>query len=687
MWISRKAWSLAVAATVLSACLGLISLNHHAKWRATVIVDKAMGRLPDIGWWDLLSMLVPGSQVYLGQLAKTPNPFAVIANPHSSENDIQTGAQLFRKHCSSCHGSEGGGGIGGPSLRDRAFQHGGSDWALYRTITDGIAGTAMVSRNLSRDDTWRLVSYLRYIRKDHEGGAATGNESPPAQPPLVPVTAAELRDADNRPDEWLTYSGSYNSHRHSSLREINRDNVGQLRVAWLRQFPAADERVETSPIVRGSTMVITEPPSSVYALDAASGRILWSYSRDLPARLSLCCKPVNRGVAALDDRVFVGTLDAHLIALDAHTGTVMWDIAVADASKNYSITAAPLAVDSMVVTGVAGGEFGMRGFIDAYDAISGQRLWRFYTVPAPGEPGSETWRGDSWRTGGAPTWLTGSFDPDLGLIYWAVGNRFPNYENEGRGDELYSDSVVALEATTGKLCWYFQFTPGDTHDWDAVQIPVLVDATLGLSPRKLLAWANRNAFFYLLDRVTGKFLLGTPFARQTWADGLDASGRPRMRPESRPSREGSEVYPNQIGATNWWSPSYDPAFQLLYVPVIDRGAIFLESAEVVRMAPDEETMIAVKALDVTTGRVRWQYKRSPRLTLDEVGGLLSTAGGIVFGGDNEVFFALDAETGAELWRFNTGGLISAASVTYKVDGQQYVAIAAGRSILAFGLPR
>jgi alcohol dehydrogenase (cytochrome c) len=246
---------------------------------------------------------------------------------------------------------------------------------------------------------------------------------------------------------------------------------------------------------------------------------------------------------------------------------------------------------------------------------------------------------------------------------------------------------VALEATTGKLCWYFQFTPGDTHDWDAVQIPVLVDATLGLSPRKLLAWANRNGFFYLLDRVTGKFLLGTPFARQTWADGLDASGRPRMRPESRPSREGSEVYPNQIGATNWWSPSYDPAFQLLYVPVIDRGAIFLESAEVVRMAPDEETMIAVKALDVTTGRVRWQYKRSPRPTLDEMGGLLSTTGGIVFGGDHEVFFALDAETGAELWRFNTGGLISAAPVTYKVDGQQYVAIAAGRSILAFGLPR
>jgi alcohol dehydrogenase (cytochrome c) len=501
------------------------------------------------------------------------------------------------------------------------------------------------------------------------------------------VTAAELRDADNRPDEWLTYSGSYNSHRHSSLREINRDNVGQLRVAWLRQFPAADERVETSPIVRGLTMFVTEPPSSVYALDAASGRILWSYSRDLPARLSLCCKPVNRGVAVLDDRVFVGTLDAHLIALDAHTGTVMWDIAVADALKNYSITAAPLAVDGMVVTGVAGGEFGMRGFIDAYDAISGQRRWRFYTVPAPGEPGSETWRGDSWRTGGAPTWLTGSFDPDLGLIYWAVGNRFPNYEDGGRGNELYSNSVVALDAATGKLRWYFQFTPGDTHDWDAVQIPVLVDATLGQSPRKLLAWANRNAFFYLLDRVTGKFLLGIPFARQTWADGLDASGRPQVRPESRPSREGSEVYPNQIGATNWWSPSYDPTSQLLYVPVIDRGAIFFESAEVMRMTPDKETTIVVKALDVTTGRIRWQYKRSPRLTLDEVGGLLSTAGGIVFGGDNEVFFALDAETGAELWRFNTGGLISAASVTYKVDGQQYVAIAAGRSILAFALPR
>jgi len=702
VWKRPRARALPVATiVVLSACLGVIRFDHSATWRAKVIFQKTMGRLPDIGWLDLFSMLRPGSDVYLGPLAEWPNLHAVIVNPRSSESDIEAGARLFRKHCSSCHGDEGRGGTGGPSLRNRTFQHGATDWALYRTITNGIAGTAMVSRYLPRDDTWRLVSYLRHIRVELDAAAATGHEPLPGRSPIAPVTAAELHDADHRPDEWLSYSGSYTSHRHSRLHQINRGNVGQLRVAWLRQFPAADLRLETSPIIRGSTMFVTEP-GSVLALDAALGRVLWTYSRDLQPRPLLCCGPQNRGVAVFGDRIFVGTLDGHLVALDANTGKVKWDVTVADASSGYSITAAPLAVDGMVVTGVAGGEFGIRGFIDAYDAMSGQRRWRFYTVPAPGEPGSETWRGDFWRTGGAPTWLTGSFDPDLGLIYWGVGNPSHKFYGADRpGDQLYSNSVVALEASTGKLRWYFQFTPDDTNDWDAVQIPVLVDATIDQSPRKLLAWANRNAFFYLLDRVTGQFLHGTPFARQTWADGLDAYGRPRVRPGSRPSREGSEVYPNTLGATNWFSPSYDPTSQLLYVPMIDRGGILFTSADPTldrrakgpvgltmfsMMADDEETTVAVKALDVTTGQVRWQYKHSPRSPIGTMGGLLSTAGSVVFGGDDEVFFALAAETGAELWRFNAGGCICAAPVTYTVEGRQYVAIAAGRSILAFALP-
>jgi alcohol dehydrogenase (cytochrome c) len=408
-------------------------------------------------------------------------------------------------------------------------------------------------------------------------------------------------------------------------------------------------------------------------------------------------------VAILGNRVFVGTLDAHLIALDASTGKVIWDVTVGDSAKGYSITGAPLVVDDLVLTGVGGGEYGIRGFVDAYDAASGKRRWRFESLPEPGEPGSETWGGNSLKKAGAPTWLTGAFDPELRLIYWGIGNPSLNFYGEDRkGDNLYSNSVVALDADTGKLRWYFQFTPHDLHDWDAVQIPVLVDADIDGSKRKLMAWANRNGFYYLLDRVSGKFLFGTPFAKQTWADGLDPNGRPRVRPESMPSREGSLVYPSLNGATNWWSPTYDPELELFYVPTIDRGGIFYvwpdrPASEGARLGgfdtkvPHEDMTVAVKALEVRTGRVRWQYSKrysSPeRKALNDMGGLVSTAGRLVFGGDGETFLAWDAEKGGELWRFETGGKITAAPITYEQSGRQYIAIAAGRSILVFSLPR
>ena len=404
-------------------------------------------------------------------------------------------------------------------------------------------------------------------------------------------------------------------------------------------------------------------------------------------------------MALLGDRVFLGTLDAHLIALDANTGKVMWDVTVADSSKGYSITAAPLAIDNMIVTGVAGGEYGIRGFIDAYDGLTGKRLWRFDTVAKAGQPGSESWGDDSLPKGGAPTWLTGAFDPELRLIYWGVGNPSPNFYGDNRsGDNLYSNSVVALDADTGQLRWYFQFTPHDLHDWDSVQIPVLVDTVFKGSKQKLLAWANRNGFYYLLDRTTGKFLFGTPFVKQTWTDGLDNNGRPRVRPESIPTVRGSEVYPGIAGATNWWPPTYDPALELLYVPTVDKGAIFYASASepldefgenlggTTMAIPNEDARVAVKAIEVTSGRIRWQHGGPPRRTHMEMSGLMSTAGKLVFGGDGEVFFALDAESGAELWRFATGGTISAAPVSYEVAGRQYVAIAACRSILVFALP-
>jgi alcohol dehydrogenase (cytochrome c) len=527
---------------------------------------------------------------------------------------------------------------------------------------------------------------------------ASPNGSTPAPVSIVPIIPADLRGSDEHPAEWLMYSGSYASHRYSRLTQINRRNIGKLRVEWQRQLSTPVEKVETSPVVRGSTMFVTEPPNQVHALDATTGRVLWTYSRDLPSQLPLCCGPVNRGVAMLGDRVFVGTLDAHLVALNASTGKVVWDVTVADASKGYSITAAPLTIDNMVVTGMAGGEFGVRGFIDAYDALSGERRWRFYTVPEAGQPGSETWEGDSLRRGGAPSWLTGAFDPDLRLIYWGVGNPSPNFYGQNRtGDNLYTNSVVALDADSGKLRWYFQFTPHDLHDWDSVQIPVLVNALVNGTKRKLLAWANRNGFYYLLDRATGEFLFGTPFVKQTWADGLDASGHPRTRPESVPTAQGSEVYPGIAGGTNWWSPTYNAESGLLYVPTVDKGAIFYGSAQepldefgedlggTTMPVPNEDAIVAVKAIEVTTGKIRWQQANPPRRTHMEMSGLMSTGGKLVFGGDGERFFALDADTGAELWRFETGGTIWAAPVCYEVAGRQYVAVAAGRSILAFAL--
>ena len=701
----RLSWRLLFAIVglcLLVFCLAIASVDR-ARWRdgrfiGTILFNKATGRMSDIGWSDIQWVLRADSGVNLQMLADHPNPFAFIASPRRSATDVAAGELLFRNLCSSCHGVRATGDAGGPSLVNRSFQQGRSDWALYRTITLGVPGTAMVGHPLPRDDVWRLVSYLSHLMAAQPAEAIT-SPSKPAPASFEPVTPDELRAADDHPADWLTYSGSYAGHRYSRLRQINRDNVGQLRLEWARQFTTTAERVETSPIVRGSVMFVTEPPNSVQALDAATGRVLWTYARDLPSQLRLCCGTGNRGVALLGNRVFVGTLDAHLIALDAGTGRVLWDVPVAEYSSGYSITGAPLAIDGMVVTGVANGEFGNRGFIDAYDAASGERRWRFYTVPAAGEPGSETWQGSSLTNGGAPTWVTGSFDPESRLLYWGVGNASPDFYSENRpGDNLYSNSVAALDVDTGKLRWYFQFTPHDAHDWDATQVPVLIDGVVDGLPRKLLVTANRNGFYYVLDRITGEFLLGTPFVRQTWTDGLDAKGRPRVRPESVPTQQGSTVYPNVSGGTNWRSPSFDPELGLFFVPATDRGSIFftlpkqpVDRNGLVLMGtstpvPDEDMIVAVKAVEATTGRLRWQYTRPPRRSPPDMGGLTSTAGHIVFGADLETLFALDADTGAELWHIEAGGLVLAAPVTYELADRQYVAVAAGHSILAFTLP-
>jgi alcohol dehydrogenase (cytochrome c) len=507
------------------------------------------------------------------------------------------------------------------------------------------------------------------------------------------VTYERLLRAPEDPGNWLTYSGSYQSHRHSRLDQISRENAARLRFLWAFQMRTT-EKVETTPLVVDGVMYLTQPPNDVIALDPETGRPFWRYRRVLPTPINVCCGQVNRGLAMLGDRLFMGAVDGFLVALDSRTGSVVWEVEVADRRTGHSLTAAPLALKDKIIVGVAGGEYGIRGFLDAYDPQTGRRLWRFYTIPGPGEPGHETWEGDSWKTGGGPTWVTGSYDPELNLIYWGTGNPSPDWNGEVRkGDNLYSSSVIALDADTGKLKWYFQFTPHDVHDWDAVQIPVLVDDEFRGRQRKLMYWANRNSFYYVLDRASGEFLLGRPFAKQTWAEGLDAKGRPIRLPGTNPSREGTLVYPGVQGGTNWYSPSYSPRTGLFYLSVWEYASIYYTGdapyspgnrflGSVPQGVPDDPGWGAVRALDPKTGEQKWEFK----LHSTPQAGILSTAGGLVFGGNNEGhFFALDDLTGKELWRATTGGVIVAGPITYLSKGKQYVSIASGSAIFTFGL--
>jgi alcohol dehydrogenase (cytochrome c) len=513
-------------------------------------------------------------------------------------------------------------------------------------------------------------------------------------PVAAQVSYERILDAASEPGSWLTYSGSYGAQRYSTLDQIDRDNVDRLQAAWIYQARST-QKFEVSPLVVDGVMYITEAPSDATALDLRTGRPLWSYRRSLPQGIVTCCGQVNRGVALLDDQVFLGTVDAHLVALDASTGRVRWDIEVADHTAGYAITVAPLALDDKIIVGISGGEYGIRGFLDAYDPITGERLWRFWTVPGPGEPGHDTWSGDSWERGGAPTWVTGAYDPELNLLYWGTGNPGPDFIGDVReGDNLYSESLIALDPDTGELVWYFQFLPHDLHDYDSTQIPVLLDAEFEGEPRKLVVFPNRNGFYYVLDRSTGEFLLGKQFARQTWALGLDEDGRPIEDPESIPDLDGALVYPDDDGAANWYSPTYSPQTNLIYQNVREKGATYYladatyEPGKIYmgasrRVVPGEDPKGFLRALNPLTGDLVWEVEvHSPPWA-----GLMSTAGGLVFSGTMEGdFFAADAYTGDVLWRFQTGGAVYANPITYISEGRQFVAIAAGSALFNFALP-
>jgi alcohol dehydrogenase (cytochrome c) len=519
------------------------------------------------------------------------------------------------------------------------------------------------------------------------------------------VTNERLLRTEREPQNWLTYSGSYSSQRYSLLDQIGLQNVKDLQLQWVFQARSL-EKFESTPLVVDGVMYVVEAPNHLFALDAKTGRAFWDYDYRASRDARPCCGSVNRGVAILGDTLYLGTLDARLMAIDAKTGRPLWKVEIGDPKLGYTITHAPLVVKDKVIVGVAGGEYGIRGFIAAYYAATGKEAWKFYTIPGPGEPGHESWTGDSWMHGGVPAWLTGSYDPSLNLIYWGTGNPGPDFNGDKReGDNLYSDSAVALDADTGKLKWHFQFTPHDEYDYDAVQIPVLVDGNWKGTPRKMLLWANRNGYFYVLDRATGKFLAGSPYAKLNWSNGLDEAGRPMRAPNASPNAQGVMIYPNLFGATNWYSPSYSPRTHLFYVPSWQDSSMNLAKVPVefapgqrymgggggrggapptrrgAENTPSETTNYgAVLAIDPNTGQIKWQFK----MTDLTASGVLTTASDLLFAGGREgYFYALDARNGAQLWKASLGGSVEAAPITYRIGDKQYVSVAAGQALFTF----
>jgi alcohol dehydrogenase (cytochrome c) len=521
----------------------------------------------------------------------------------------------------------------------------------------------------------------------------------------------DLLDADRSPENWYMYSGTVMSQRYSRLTEINTENAGDLQLQWLWQSRSL-EKFEATPLVVDGVMYTIQNPDDVVALDAATGRVFWIYEYSPSEEARPCCGRLSRGVAILGDALFLGTIDGRVISIDRHTGQEIWNVQVDGArpEAGYAFTHAPQIVKDKVIVGTAGGEFGIRGFIVALDAATGEETWRFYTIPGPGEPGHETWPEgtDAWMHGGASVWVTGSYDPEHNLTYWGIGNPGPDWNGDERaGDNLYSNSVVALDADTGELRWHFQFSPHDEFDYDAVQIPVLVDMEWEGDDRQLMLWANRNGFFYVLDRVTGEFLFGQPFVEVNWASGLDENGRPIRIPGMVPSEEGTVIFPGNQGGTNWYSPSFSPQTELFYIPSwLNYSSNYVKEPDVyvegetftgggprgtgpairtrnVNFGTDEEGYGAIRAINPRNGELEWQFEMADFTDA----GVLTTASNVLFsGGRDGYFFALDARNGDLLWCTPVGERVYSGAMTYMVNGRQHVAVAAGNVLFSYALP-
>jgi len=520
---------------------------------------------------------------------------------------------------------------------------------------------------------------------------------------LVAIAAADPIDvqttnllAQPPKNNWPSYNGDYSGRRYSALDQINVSNVSQLRAEWAFHAPNSD-RLEVTPVVFEGMMFVTSANDTV-ALDARTGRKIWENRRRVSEGLiDDASRHISRGVALWHARVYRLTDNAHLICMDVRSGQLLWDIPFADWNRNYGATSAPLIVNDKVIVGTSGGDDGVRGFVAAYDPRDGKFLWRFWTIPGPGEFGSESWPGDSYLRGGGTAWMPGTYDPETNTLYWTTSNAAPDFDGSVRpGDDLYTACVLALNPDNGQLKWYFQFTPHDVFDFDANETPMLIDASYNGAPRKLMVQANRNGFLYILDRTTGEFLSAQRFVdKLNWASGIDVKGRPIVTGVA-PSANGTRICPGFAGATNWFSPSYNERTQFVYFLALEECETFFlkpqdfsegetyYSTGSKRIAGEESRKVLI-AFDLRTLKPAWKYPQVG--SAHSSGGTMTTAGALVFFGDDaESFEAVDALTGKPLWHFNTGQTFSASPMSYAIEGKQYVAIAAGDSIFSFALP-
>jgi alcohol dehydrogenase (cytochrome c) len=629
------------------------------------------------------------------------------------------GQKIFVTRCASCHGTNAMGGEFAPGIIDRVPLR--TDDELVKLLHNGLPSSGMPAfPDVVDQDRANLISFLRTLKPfwgpSTERASVTLQDRKVLQGTALNRSGSDmqllgedhhlylLRKTDathyrvvTSQADWPSYNGKTTGGRYSELKQITNANVSRLQVKWLFTIPNIWE-IQATPVVVGGVMYVTVA-NECYALDAGSGHQIWHYRRArTPGITGLAALGVNRGVAIAGDRVFMVTDNAHMIALNRFTGALLWETEMVDWHQGYNANAAPLIVGNLVVSGISGGDDGVRGFLAAYDQTSGKEAWRFWTTPRAGEPGSETWQGTGLDHPGGATWMTGTYDKQLDTLYWPVGNPGNDMIGDFRlGDNLYTDSVVALDPATGKLKWYFQFTPHDLHDYDAMAPPSLIDTVWEGKPRKLMVQANRNGFLYVLDRTNGKFLFGRPFTKQLdWATGLTPEGRPIIAPGHDPTPEGTKACPWLNGASNWYSASWNPITSLYYVQTNDKCGIFTRNDQPYKEGrsfmggsnsadPATPGQRLLRAFDVHTGKTVWELPQTG--SAESWGGVLSTAGGVVmYGADDGSFAAADAKTGKPLWSFPTSQEPHNSPMTYQFDHKQYIVTAMGSNILAFGLP-